>query len=210
MPLWQDKLFIFLMRNAANPTDFFQIPPGRVVELGTQVVGVSGGTPKGKNSGARGRRMADKARGPRREPMVRTAEPRRRRRHRRRGAASPPGVLLNAALERRGGLDEAMALPEVKSLPGPDRAFARAVAMAALRRLGEIDQILDRKLQKAPPRGGADHPARVAGPDAGAGDARLRRRVDGGETGRARRQDPALQEPRSTPSCAASNAKGRA
>ena len=37
MPLWQDKLFIFLMRNAANPTDFFKIPPGRVVELGTQV-----------------------------------------------------------------------------------------------------------------------------------------------------------------------------
>ena len=37
MPLWQDKLFIFLMRNAANPTDFFRIPPGRVVELGTQV-----------------------------------------------------------------------------------------------------------------------------------------------------------------------------
>jgi KUP system potassium uptake protein len=37
MPLWQDKLFIFLMRNAANPTDFFHIPPGRVVELGAQV-----------------------------------------------------------------------------------------------------------------------------------------------------------------------------
>ncbi len=37
MPLWQDKVFIFLMRNAANPTDFFKIPPGRVVELGTQV-----------------------------------------------------------------------------------------------------------------------------------------------------------------------------
>ncbi len=37
MPLWQDKLFIFLMRNAANPTDFYKIPPGRVVELGTQV-----------------------------------------------------------------------------------------------------------------------------------------------------------------------------
>jgi KUP system potassium uptake protein len=37
MPLWQDRLFIFLMRNAANPTDFFKIPPGRVVELGTQV-----------------------------------------------------------------------------------------------------------------------------------------------------------------------------
>ncbi len=37
MPLWQDRLFIFLMKNAANPTDFFKIPPGRVVELGAQV-----------------------------------------------------------------------------------------------------------------------------------------------------------------------------
>ncbi len=32
----QERLFIFLMRNAASPTDFFQIPPGRVVEMGTQ------------------------------------------------------------------------------------------------------------------------------------------------------------------------------
>jgi KUP system potassium uptake protein len=37
MPLWQDRVFIFLMKNAANPTDFFKIPPGRVVELGAQV-----------------------------------------------------------------------------------------------------------------------------------------------------------------------------
>ncbi|MDP3377330.1 MAG: KUP/HAK/KT family potassium transporter, partial [Brevundimonas sp.] len=37
MPLWQDRLFVFLMRNAANPTDFYRIPPGRVVELGAQV-----------------------------------------------------------------------------------------------------------------------------------------------------------------------------
>ena len=37
MPLWQDNLFIFLMKNAANPTDFFHIPPGRAVELGAQV-----------------------------------------------------------------------------------------------------------------------------------------------------------------------------
>jgi len=37
MPLWQDNLFIFLMKNAANPTDFYHIPPGRVVELGAQV-----------------------------------------------------------------------------------------------------------------------------------------------------------------------------
>jgi KUP system potassium uptake protein len=38
MPLWQDKLYIFLGRNATNATDFFHIPSGRVVELGTQVV----------------------------------------------------------------------------------------------------------------------------------------------------------------------------
>ncbi|MDB5440917.1 MAG: trkD [Caulobacteraceae bacterium] len=37
MPLWQDRVFIFLMKNAANPTDFFKIPPGRVVEMGAQV-----------------------------------------------------------------------------------------------------------------------------------------------------------------------------
>jgi KUP system potassium uptake protein len=37
MPPWQDHLFIFLMKNAANPTDFFKIPPGRAVELGTQL-----------------------------------------------------------------------------------------------------------------------------------------------------------------------------
>jgi KUP system potassium uptake protein len=37
MPLWQDKIYIFLLKNAANPTEFFRIPPGRVVELGAQV-----------------------------------------------------------------------------------------------------------------------------------------------------------------------------
>jgi KUP system potassium uptake protein len=37
MPMWQDHLFIFLMKNAASPIDFFKIPPGRVVELGTQI-----------------------------------------------------------------------------------------------------------------------------------------------------------------------------
>jgi KUP system potassium uptake protein len=33
----QDLLFVFLMRNAVRTADFFQIPPSRVVELGTQV-----------------------------------------------------------------------------------------------------------------------------------------------------------------------------
>ncbi len=37
MPAWQDRLFIFLARNAANATEFFHIPSGRVVELGAQV-----------------------------------------------------------------------------------------------------------------------------------------------------------------------------
>jgi KUP system potassium uptake protein len=37
MPLWKDRIFIFLMKNATDPTEFFHIPPGRVVELGTQV-----------------------------------------------------------------------------------------------------------------------------------------------------------------------------
>ncbi|NEX92004.1 potassium transporter Kup [Caulobacter sp. 17J65-9] len=37
MPAWQDRLFIFLMKNATNPTDFYRIPPGRVVEMGAQV-----------------------------------------------------------------------------------------------------------------------------------------------------------------------------
>ncbi len=33
----QDRLFILLSKNAANPTDFFQIPAGRVLEMGGQV-----------------------------------------------------------------------------------------------------------------------------------------------------------------------------
>ncbi|CCV14632.1 potassium transporter Kup [Mesorhizobium sp. STM 4661] len=37
MPVWQDKLFIGLARTAADATEYFQIPTGRVVEIGTQV-----------------------------------------------------------------------------------------------------------------------------------------------------------------------------
>jgi KUP system potassium uptake protein len=33
----QDRVFITLAKNAANPTDFFQIPAGRVLEMGRQV-----------------------------------------------------------------------------------------------------------------------------------------------------------------------------
>ncbi len=36
MPMWQDVLFITLHRNASDPTEWFGIPPNRVIELGTQ------------------------------------------------------------------------------------------------------------------------------------------------------------------------------
>jgi len=38
MPLWREKLFIAMFRNAGSAASFFNIPPNRVVELGTQIV----------------------------------------------------------------------------------------------------------------------------------------------------------------------------
>jgi KUP system potassium uptake protein len=37
MPLWRDRLFAFLARNASSATAFFRLPGNRLVELGTQV-----------------------------------------------------------------------------------------------------------------------------------------------------------------------------
>ena len=37
MALWRDHLFAWMSRNATRATDFFNIPPNRVVELGTHV-----------------------------------------------------------------------------------------------------------------------------------------------------------------------------
>ena len=37
MPRWQEHLFIALARSASDATDFFHIPTGRAVEVGTQV-----------------------------------------------------------------------------------------------------------------------------------------------------------------------------
>jgi KUP system potassium uptake protein len=37
MPKWQDRLFIGLAKTATDASDFFQIPTGRVMEVGTQV-----------------------------------------------------------------------------------------------------------------------------------------------------------------------------
>jgi 16S rRNA (cytosine967-C5)-methyltransferase len=59
--------------------------------------------------------------------------------------------LLTAALARRAGLDEGLAHPALKALSPRDRGFARALVMAALRRLGPIDAALQARLQKPPP-----------------------------------------------------------
>ena len=37
MALWREHLFAWMMRNSGSATDFFRIPPNRVVELGSQV-----------------------------------------------------------------------------------------------------------------------------------------------------------------------------
>lgn len=36
-PRWQAKLFIALVRNAAAASDVYKLPPGRVIEMGSQV-----------------------------------------------------------------------------------------------------------------------------------------------------------------------------
>jgi KUP system potassium uptake protein len=37
MARWRKKLFGIMSRNAQGATEFFQIPPNRVVELGAQI-----------------------------------------------------------------------------------------------------------------------------------------------------------------------------
>ena len=59
--------------------------------------------------------------------------------------------LLTAALSRRAGLDEGLSHPALAALAPRDRAFARALVMATLRRLGPIDQALQARVKKPPP-----------------------------------------------------------
>jgi 16S rRNA (cytosine967-C5)-methyltransferase len=59
--------------------------------------------------------------------------------------------LLAAALSRRAGLEAALAGPALRALAPRDRAFARALALATLRRLGAIDAALQPRLKKPPP-----------------------------------------------------------
>jgi KUP system potassium uptake protein len=37
MAIWREKLFAWMLRNAATPMDFFRLPTNRVVELGSQL-----------------------------------------------------------------------------------------------------------------------------------------------------------------------------
>ena len=37
MSLWREKIFALMTRNARSATDFYHLPPNRVVELGGQV-----------------------------------------------------------------------------------------------------------------------------------------------------------------------------
>lgn len=37
MPIWRERLFAWMLRNAATPMDFFRLPTNRVVELGSQM-----------------------------------------------------------------------------------------------------------------------------------------------------------------------------
>jgi 16S rRNA (cytosine967-C5)-methyltransferase len=59
--------------------------------------------------------------------------------------------LVEAALDHRGGLEEAMDRAPFNDLELRDRALARMLAMTLLRRVGAIDQMLQTKLQKPPP-----------------------------------------------------------
>ncbi len=37
MPVWREKIFSWMLRNAASAMEFFSLPTNRVVELGSQV-----------------------------------------------------------------------------------------------------------------------------------------------------------------------------
>lgn len=38
MARWRKRLFAWMSRNAQPASDFFRLPPGRVIEIGTQIV----------------------------------------------------------------------------------------------------------------------------------------------------------------------------
>ena len=61
--------------------------------------------------------------------------------------------LIEAALSRRNGWDEAVSASDFLGLEEAERSFARALALMTLRHLGQIDFALSKRLVKAPPAG---------------------------------------------------------
>jgi KUP system potassium uptake protein len=37
MAVWREKLFAWMSRNSRQATEFYQLPPGQVIEVGVQV-----------------------------------------------------------------------------------------------------------------------------------------------------------------------------
>lgn len=60
-------------------------------------------------------------------------------------------TLVEAALEKRSGFDEAAASADFLKLSETERAFARALSLLVLRRLGQLDHVIHKKTQKMPP-----------------------------------------------------------
>jgi len=58
--------------------------------------------------------------------------------------------LVRAALAKRSGFDEAVANPAFLALGESERSFARAMALLLLRRLGQLDHIIEKRLKKIP------------------------------------------------------------
>lgn len=59
-------------------------------------------------------------------------------------------VLIEAAMTKRSGFDEAVTRGEFTSLSEPERSFARALAMLVLRRLGQLNHIIEQRTKKRP------------------------------------------------------------
>lgn len=59
-------------------------------------------------------------------------------------------ALIDAALEKRSGFDEAVTRTEFLALTLEERSFARALALLVLRRLGQLDHIIERRTDKSP------------------------------------------------------------
>ncbi len=59
-------------------------------------------------------------------------------------------TLVEAALMKRSGFDEAVTRSDFLGLSESERSFARAMALLVLRRLGQLDDVIDKRTKKTP------------------------------------------------------------